>query len=85
MTGVEIVQAVVQILVSGIKEMSVGLGEGISELAKALFFTTTGTGAEATQSLSIFGVLICVFAGISLCIGLSKLIFHWLSSLGARN
>lgn len=66
MSGVEIVQEVVTILVSGLKEMATGIGEGVSELAKALFFTTTGTGAEATSELSIFGTLIIVFAGIAL-------------------
>lgn len=85
MSGVDIVQEVVTILVSGLKKMATGIGEGVSELAKALFFTTNGTGAEATQELSVFGTLIIVFAGIALAIGLSRLIFHWLTSLGARN
>lgn len=82
MTGVEIVQAVVEILVSGLTEMAQGIGAGVSELAKSLFFTSVEGG---TETLSIFGVLIVVFAGISLAIGLSRLIFHWLTSLGARN
>lgn len=85
MSGVEIVQSIVTILVSGLKEMAQGIGEGISELAQALFFTETTVEGVATQELSIFGTLIVVFAGIALAIGLSRLIFHWLTSLGARN
>lgn len=85
MTGVQIVQAVIEILVSGLTQLATGIGSGVSALAKALFFETVGTGETATQQLSVFGTLIIVFAGISLAIGLSRLIFHWLSSLGARN
>lgn len=85
MTGTQVVSAIVEILVSGLTEFATGLGEGIGALAKALFFETTGTGADATTTLSVFGILICVFAAISLTIGLSRLIFHWLSSLGSRN
>ena len=85
MSGVEIVQSIVTILVSGLKEMAQGIGEGISELAQALFFTETTVEGVVTQELSIFGTLIVVFAGIALAIGLSRLIFHWLTSLGARN
>ena len=86
MTGVEIVQAVIEILVSGLTQLATGIGAGVSSLAKALFFeTVTAEGGATTQHLSVFGTLIIVFAGISLAIGLSRLIFHWLSSLGARN
>lgn len=80
MTGVAMVEQIVGILVAGIKGLATGIGEGVSDLAQNLFLTGTGE----TQTLSVFGTLICVFAGISLCIGLSRLIFQWVSSLGAR-
>lgn len=85
MTGTQIVSAVIEILVSGLTQLATGIGEGVSSLAKALFFETTTSGGTTTTTLSVFGTLIIVFAGISLAIGLSRLIFHWLSSLGARN
>lgn len=84
MNGVEIVQDIVEILVAGITELGAGIGSGISEFAQALAFTTTGEGSNATTTLSVFFVLVIVFAGVSLAIGLTRLVFGWLESLGAR-
>ena len=44
-----------------------------------------GEGAQAVTSLSTFGVLVVVFAGISLAIGLSRWVVNFVASLGARN
>lgn len=85
MSGVEIMQAVVEILVGGISGVATGIGEGLSTLATSIFLQTSGTGAEATTSLSTFGVLIVVFAGISLAVGLCRWVVNFVSSLGARN
>lgn len=85
MSGVEIVQAVIEILVSGLTKLATGIGQGVSSLAKSLFFETVATDGGSKEQLSVFGTLIIVFAGISLAIGLSRLIFHWLTSLGAKN
>lgn len=85
MSGVEIVQAVIEILVSGLTKLATGIGQGVSSLAKSLFFETVTSGDGSKEQLSVFGTLIIVFAGISLAIGLSRLIFHWLTSLGAKN
>lgn len=78
MTGVEIVTQIVQILVSGIVGLGEGIGEGLSSLVQNIFFTTTGD----TQTMSVFGIMIVVFAAISLAVGLSRLIVRWLSSIG---
>lgn len=85
MSGVEIMQAVVEILVGGISGVATGIGEGLSTLATSIFLQTSGTGAEATTSLSTFGVLIVVFAGISLAVGLCRWVVNFVTSLGARN
>lgn len=85
MTGVQIMQAIIEILVGGISEVAKGIGGGLSTLAQSVFLTTTGEGAAATTSLSTFGVLIVVFAGISLAIGLSRWVVNFVASLGARN
>lgn len=85
MSGVQIMQAVIEILVGGITEVAKGIGGGLSTLAQSVFLTTTGEGASATTSLSTFGVLIVVFAGISLAIGLSRWVVNFVASLGARN
>lgn len=79
MTGTAIVQEIISILVAGISGIATGIGNGIKDLVDSVFFTTV----EGTTSMSTFGVMVCVFAGISLAIGLSRLIVHWLSTLGS--
>lgn len=81
MTGIEILQAIIQILVGGITEVAKGIGAGLSELAQSIFLTGTGD----AQTLSVFGVLIVCFAGISLAVGLCRWVVNFVSSLGARN
>lgn len=83
MTGTQIMQSVIEILVGGITQVAQGIGSGLSTLAQSVFLTTTGEGAQTT--LSTFGVLIVVFAGISLAIGLSRWVVNFVASLGARN
>lgn len=83
MSGTAIVEEIISILVAGIEGIATGIGEGLQALVNSVFFTTTGTGADATTTMSTFGILVCVFAGISLAIGLSRLIVHWLSTLGS--
>ena len=78
-------QSIIEILVGGISGVAQGVGEGLSTLAQSIFLQTTGDGASATTELSTFGVLIVVFAGISLAIGLCRWVVNFISSLGARN
>ena len=85
MTGVEMMKSIIEILVGGITEMAKGIGGGLSTLAQSIFRQTTGEGASATTSLSTFGILIVVFAGISLAVGLSRWVVNFVASLGARN
>lgn len=85
MTGTQIMQSVIEILVGGITQVAQGIGSGLSTLAQSVFLQTTGTGESATTTLSTFGVLIVVFAGISLAIGLSRWVVNFVASLGARN
>lgn len=81
MTGVQIMKSIIEILVSGITEVAQGIGAGLSSLATSIFLTGTGE----SQTLSTFGVLIVVFAGISLAVGLCRWVVNFVSSLGARN
>ena len=85
MTGVEMMRSIIEILVGGITEMAKGIGGGLSTLAQSIFLQTTGEGASATTSLSTFGILIVVFAGISLAVGLTRWVVNFVTSLGARN
>lgn len=65
MTGVQILQAIIEILVGGFVGIGEGLGQAFSTLAENIFLTTVG---DAT-TLSVFGSLVVVFAGISLALG----------------
>lgn len=85
MTGVQIMQSIIEILVGGISGVATGIGQGLSTLAQSVFLQTTGTGESAVTSLSTFGVLVVVFAGISLAIGLSRWVVNFVASLGARD
>lgn len=85
MSGVEIMQSIIEILVGGISGVAQGVGEGLSTLAQSIFLQTTGEPDAAVTELSTFGVLIVVFAGISLAIGLCRWVVNFISSLGARN
>lgn len=76
-----IVADIVEILTSGISGVATGIGGGLSTLATSIFLSGSGE----TQTLSTFGTLIVVFAGISLAIGLCRWVVNFVTSLGARN
>ena len=81
MTGTELVTAIIEILVSGITGIASGVGNGLSELATSIFFAGTGD----TQTLSILGICIIAFAGISLALALCRWVLNFFTSLGSRN
>ena len=85
MSGVQIMQSIIEILVGGISGVATGIGQGLSTLAQNLMLVTIGEGASAVTELSTFGNLVVVFAGISLAIGLSRWVVNFVASLGARN
>lgn len=85
MSGTQIMQSIIEILVGGITQVAQGIGSGLSTLAQSVFLQTKGSGEQATTTLSTFGVLIVVFAGISLAIGLSRWVVNFVASLGSRN
>lgn len=78
MNGTQIVSQIVGIITSGITSFAQGLGSGIQAFAKALAFEGEGE----NQKLSVYFILVLVFAGVALTIGLTTRIFTWLSSLG---
>lgn len=79
MTGV--LTEIIELLVGGISGIATGIGQGLGNLTKSIFLDGTGTDA-APYKLSIFGGVIIVFAGVSLAIGLSRLVVNWVTSLG---
>lgn len=76
-----IMTEIIELLTSGITGVASGVGQGLSNLAQSIFMT--GTGSEAT--LSTFGTLIIIFAGISLALTLCRWVVNFCTSLGNRN
>lgn len=77
-----ILNEIIEILVGGFTQFAAGFGAGVTELVSSIFLVTGEGGA---QTLSTFGVLIVVFSAISLCVGLSRWVMNFVTSLGARN
>ncbi len=76
-----IMTQIIEILVSGIVGIGEGIGSGLSALVGSVFLTGTGD----SQTLSAFGTLVIIFAGISLAMGLTRWVLNFVTSLGARN
>lgn len=76
-----IMQEIISILTGGLVEVGQAMGEGISAMATSVFLTGTGD----TQTLSVFGTLVVIFAGISLALSLTRWIINFVASLGQRN
>ena len=81
MTGTALVQEIVSILVSGLTGVASGIGTGISEMVSGLIYVVD----DGVTSLSPFAIVVIAFAGISLALGLMRLIYQFFTSLGARN
>lgn len=69
---------IIALLTSGLVEFGTAIGSALSSMVSSIFLTGTGD----AQTLSTFGGLVIIFAGIALCIGLSRFIVNWLTSLG---
>lgn len=76
-----IMTQIIEILVSGIVGIGEGIGAGLSALATSIFLTGSGD----SSTLSVFGTLVIIFAGISLAMGLCRWVLNFVTSLGARN
>ena len=74
-----ILKQIIDILIAGITGIAGGIGSGLTTLAQSIFL-----GTEAC-TLSVFGGLVIVFAGISLALGLCRWVVNWITSLGSRN
>ena len=74
-----ILNQIIEILIAGITGIASGVGSGLTTLVQSIFL-----GSEP-GTLSVFGGLVVVFAGISLAIGLCRWVVGWITSLGARN
>lgn len=75
-----IVTEITSILVSGLSSYAAGFGSGLAAAVSAIFLDTTGD----TLGLSITGQVVCAFAAVALAVGVTTLVFKWITSLGAR-
>ena len=82
MTATEILSEVISILVGGITEVAEAMGTGISTLVQSIAFTTS---ADGGQTLSALFVLVLVFGGVSLALGLCRLVVNFVMSIGGKN
>ena len=76
-----ILNAILEILFGGITKTAEAIGGGLSALATQIFVSGAGT-TESPYTLTVFGTLIVVFAGIALALGLSRLVVNWLTGFG---
>lgn len=79
-----IVTDIIGYLTGSITGIGTAVGQGISTLVQTMIVTGTGTTGDPYK-LSIFGVFVCVFGGLSLAFGLCRWAMNFVSSLGARN
>lgn len=78
-----VLQEIITILVNGITDLAGGIGTGLKSLVEAIFLNGAGTQADP-YTLSTFGGVVVVFAGIALAVGLSRYVMNFVTSLGAR-
>lgn len=74
-----ILTEIIENLTGGITSTAQGIGTGINSAIKSIFIDTSTDGAT---SLSTAGIIITVFAGIALALGLTYLVVHFLFNLG---
>ena len=72
----EILAEIIEILVSGFTTFATGLGSGLNAFAENIFVTVGEGGA---MELTTMGILIVVFAGISITVGVSRWILNFVA------
>ena len=81
----DLIEAFINAIGGSIVGIAEKLGEGISAIVTNLIYVTTGTGADATTTLSPFAVLALVLMGLSLGFSLFRWGLNFFTSLGRRN
>ena len=77
-----ILTSIIELLTGGLTGMATGIGGGLNDAVTKLFIATGEGGA---QTLSTFGAVVAIFAGIGLAVGLTTLVTKWITSLGSRH
>lgn len=69
-------KAILDLLFGGFTETAKQMGLGLSEFVQGIFLNTE------TGTLSSFGTISVIFAGIALALSLCKFILVWVTSFG---
>lgn len=77
---VQVLNDFIAILVGGIVDLAEGLASGVAAMATKLFLVEDPT--THALSLSSFGGLVALFAGIALAVGITTKVYIWITSLG---
>lgn len=83
-TGISVLGDIIDLLTGGLVKMGEALGGGVNAIVTNLFVQTVGEGSNATTTLSVFGIITCVFGGIALAIGLGRRFVMWIQTLGNK-
>lgn len=73
----------VQLLVGAIVDLAEGIASGVVAMVTGLFLKTDST-TGAVTGLSVVGGVIGIFGGIALAVGITRRVYQWIMSLGAR-
>lgn len=68
--------AILELLFGGFTETAKQMGLGLSQFVQGIFLDTTA------GTLTTFGMLAVIFAGIALALSLCKFILVWVTSFG---
>jgi hypothetical protein len=79
-----ILQEIIETLTGGLVQYGKGIGSAINQTVQSMFIAVEGTGADAVSHLSTAGYVVIIFAAVALGVGLTTLLFNWLTSLGNR-
>lgn len=71
-----LLKEIVSLMVSGIADFGAGLASGIGGYIEGLFISSTG-------QLSATGGIIVIFAAVALCVGITKLVWFFITSFGS--
>lgn len=75
-TFTTILNNLVTLLTGGLTGMGTGIGAGVNNFVQAI--------AISDGNMSIFLAMTGIFGGVALAVGLTRRIFSWIESLGAR-
>ena len=74
----QILTEIIELLSGSLISLGNAIGKGLSSMVQSLFLDTSAD----TTKLSTFGMVIMIFAGISLAIGMTKWVTNFVSSFG---